>query len=83
MLIRVLILAGLAYLLYRVLKGTFGTQEKIDRRRSDGVIDEMVQDQHCKTYIPRREAVRRVIKGREYFFCGKACADKFEREFKE
>ncbi|MCP4682717.1 MAG: hypothetical protein GY864_10325, partial [Desulfobacterales bacterium] len=76
---RVLIIAGLAFLLYRILKRAFGTQEKIDRKRSDGVIDEMVQDRHCKTYIPRREAVRRVIAGQEYFFCGKACADEFEK----
>lgn len=82
MFIRVLILAGLAYLLYRVLKGAFGNPGKIDRRKSDGVIDVMVQDQQCKTYIPKREAVRRVIKGREYFFCGKSCAEKFERELK-
>lgn len=82
MLIRLLILAGLAYLLYRVVKGALSNQGKIDRRKSDGVIDEMVQDQHCKTYIPRREAVRKVIKGKEYFFCGKACADEFEKELK-
>ena len=82
MLIRALIFIGLAYLLYRVVKGAFGSREKIDRRRRDGIIDEMVQDPYCKTYIPRREAVKRVIQGKEYFFCGKACADKFERERK-
>ncbi len=75
---RLLILAFLAYLLYRVLKHFFGGP-KVRRPEPDGgAIDEMVQDPWCKTYIPLREAEKRVIRGQTYFFCSKACADKFE-----
>ena len=38
------------------------------------MIDEMVQDPLCKTYIPLRESVKRTIDGQELFFCSDACA---------
>ncbi len=78
---RLLIWAGLAYVCYRVVKGVFASSERLDHR-NDGVIDEMVQDPQCKTYVPRRGAERRVVGGREYFFCSKECADKFEEEMR-
>ncbi len=77
---RLLIFAILAYLLYRVGKAVFRSSKEIDRGKNGGVIDEMVQDPFCKTYIPRRESVKRVIEGQGYFFCSKNCADKFESE---
>jgi YHS domain-containing protein len=46
------------------------------------VVDEMVQDPFCKTYIPRREAVRRRVGGQEHFFCSEECARKFEAQEK-
>jgi uncharacterized protein len=80
--LRLIILGILAYLLYRVVKGVFSPSTKIERGRGGGVIDEMVQDPYCKTYIPRRESVKRVIQGEEYLFCSDDCADKFESERK-
>ena len=81
-LLRLLVLVALGYLLYRVVKSFLPPSRKLNKIRSNGVIDEMVQDPQCKTYIPRREAQRKVIDGKEYFFCGKECADKFEKEVK-
>ena len=79
--VRFILFAILFYLLYRLIKSFWGTAKQIHKNRSTtGVIDEMVQDPFCKTYIPRREAVKKVIKGNEYFFCGKECADRFESE---
>ena len=80
---RLVLLALLAYLLYRVLRSFFGPSQKIMKSDTDGVIDEMVQDPFCQTYIPRRDSVRRVINGQEYFFCSNACADKYELEMKK
>ena len=54
--------------------------KKIRKTENSGVIDEMVKDPFCDTYIPVRDAKRRVINGREYFFCSEACADKFQKE---
>ncbi len=84
--IKIIFLAVLAYILYRLVKGVLSPRSKIDTRKAGGVIDEMVQDPFCGTYIPRRESVRRVIEGQEYLFCSEECADKFavqESERKE
>ena len=81
--IRIIFLAVLAYILYRLVKGVFSARTKIDRRKPGGVIDEMVQDPFCGTYIPRRESVRRVIEGQEHLFCSDECADKFALQKKE
>jgi YHS domain-containing protein len=82
---RLLILAFLAYILYRVLRRYLGPgpetrAEKFRRGRDGGVIDEMVQDPVCKTYIPSRDAKKRVIDGKAYLFCSDQCADEFEKQ---
>ena len=81
--IKIIFLAVLAYILFRLVKGVFSPRTKIDRRKAGGVIDEMVQDPFCGTYIPRRESIRRVMEGEEYLFCSEECADKFALEMKE
>ena len=78
--IRLLIFTFLAYLLYRLLRGLLTAGKHHRREQETGLVDEMVQDPVCKTYIPMRDAERRVFGGRTYFFCSKACADKFEKE---
>ena len=79
--IRLVILALLAYVAYRIIKTLLaGPGRTIHRGPDSGVIDEMVQDPFCTTYIPRKEAVRRVIEGKEHFFCTEECADKYERQ---
>ncbi len=80
--LRLLIFGLLAYLLYRVLRSLLASTLKSGREDSDGTIDQMVQDPSCQTYIPRRGAKRKVIKGQEYFFCSEACCKKFEEEIK-
>ena len=79
-LLRLLIIAAVVYLGYRLIRYVFLPQGRIEKRRHAGIIDEMVQDPQCKTYIPSREAIRKTIKGKEYCFCSKECADAFEKE---
>jgi YHS domain-containing protein len=72
------------YILYRLLKVAWKvfTRPNSDSKRispNGKVIDEMVQDPFCKTYIPRRDAVKKIIKGQELYFCSQECADKFEK----
>ena len=76
--LRILILAGLAYLLYSLFKGIFKSNREIEPREPNGVIDEMVQDPVCKTYIPRREAFKKKVDGEDVFFCSEACASKYQ-----
>ena len=77
---RLLIFALLAYLLYRLLRGVLAPGLKARKSESAGAIDEMVKDPICQTYIPMRDSQRRVIEGKEYFFCSKECAEEFEKE---
>ncbi|MCF8145413.1 MAG: YHS domain-containing protein [Deltaproteobacteria bacterium] len=82
---RFLILILLAYVAYRLVRRFLGPVQHPPDQHTEpspegGLIDEMVQDPYCKTYIPKRTAVRRVVAGREYFFCSEACADRFEIE---
>jgi len=81
--IRLVFIIILVYILFRLVKSTFGSGDKPLKGKKQGVFDEMVQDPLCKTYIPFRESVRRVINRKELFFCSKECADKFESGNKE
>jgi uncharacterized protein len=83
MILRLIVFGILAYVLYRVVKGVFSPKAKVHRGSPQGFVDEMVQDPFCKTYIPRRDSVRRVIQGQEIFFCSDDCADKYEAQEKE
>ena len=80
---RIIIYVVLAYILYRIVKGVLIPGRKIDDGKSSGVIDEMIQDPSCKTYIPRRDAIRKIVSGQEYFFCSEKCASQFESEKKQ
>lgn len=80
--LRFLFIVILGYLLYRTLKGIFATRRVLKRDQGGGVINEMVQDPFCKTYIPKMESKKRRIGGQEFYFCSDECADKFEEEEK-
>ena len=80
--LRLVIIAIIIYLFYWLLKASFGKRSNISKGGSDGVIDEMVQDPYCKKYIPKREAVRKMIEGSETYFCSKECADRYRSENK-
>jgi uncharacterized protein len=81
--LKIIIYVVLAYFVYRIFKGLFSNNKGIEKAGSGGVIDEMVQDPICKTYIPRRDAQKRAIGGNDYFFCSNECASKFEIENKK
>ncbi len=79
---RILIIAFLIYLLYRLVRGLQGLQapRRDDAGRGDGdMVDDMVQDPNCGTYIPRSEAVVRRVNGTERHFCSEACADAYKK----
>ena len=78
--VRIIFFGILAYLLYRIVKGVFSPKAKVNRGSAQGVVDEMVQDPFCKTYVPRRDSVKRVIQGQEVLFCSNDCADKYESQ---
>jgi YHS domain-containing protein len=78
---RLVIFVLLGYFAYRLFKGLLGTGNRVSGQGSKGnVVSEMVQDPFCKTYIPRNEARRIVLDGKEFFFCSKECAEKFKEK---
>lgn len=79
--LRILIYALIAYLFYRALKALLLPKIKTMGQENGKVIDEMIQDPFCQKYVPRREAIRRTIKGKDYFFCSDSCADQFEAHY--
>lgn len=76
--LRLIIILIALYLLYRMIRGAI--LRKPDRLRDTrgGVMDELVQDPHCKIYVPARSSVKRTVGGRVYSFCSEDCAGKFE-----
>ena len=80
---RLIFFAVLLYLLYRLVKGIFKEGKEYQEKAQGSVVDEMVQDPVCKTYIPRREAVKRSFGGKDILFCSRECADKFKFEKKD
>lgn len=80
--IKFLILIFLVFLIYRVARKYMYLGQKTEQSPGEGSVDEMVQDPSCMTYIPRRGAQRKIVGGKEFFFCSKECAEKFEKEMK-
>lgn len=68
----------LAYLFLRTIFNS-GQGKQRGRGRAAGQQDSsrLEEDPVCGVYVSRETAVRRNIGGREIFFCGEQCADKY------
>ena len=76
-----LMLAYLAYVVYKFLLNLGRRRRPADPvQRISGI---MVKDEACDTYVPKEEAIREVIDGKEYFFCSKDCRRKFLDQIKK
>ncbi len=80
--VRILILFGVGYLVYRVLKGlmTLGPGRGVREADEGAQVDEMVQDPQCRTYVPLRDAYKKTIGGRKVYFCSRECAERYDVE---
>jgi uncharacterized protein len=90
-LIRTILLAVAVWFLYRVVKrwsqekrqNTVSGQQKTAAPEGSGeVLDIMVQDPNCGTYLPKGQALRVRLDGAEYHFCSEKCRDEFRRKKK-
>jgi uncharacterized protein len=81
--IRLLLLAALFYLGYSLLRSFLrslpGHRSSPPPAKSSGG-EEMVQDPHCGTYLPRGDALTRTIRGEKHYFCSEACRDAYRQE---
>ncbi len=79
---RLLLGLGLGYLGYVIIKkvaGSLGLWPQAPRPlEKNREADELVQDPMCKTFIPRREALRADKDGTTYFFCSEGCLKRFQ-----
>jgi uncharacterized protein len=68
---------ALGYLILQLLFPKRRVRQETSRQAPTAVAEEMVRDPVCQLYLPRAEAIRRRVQGREYFFCSPGCLDKF------
>ena len=73
-LVAIIVLTVVVVFVVRAMLASPSRKEKADTGSTD-----MVEDPNCHTYIPKAEAVRRVIQGKELFFCSEKCAEEFHR----
>jgi uncharacterized protein len=80
-LVRVLIIIGLFYLIYRVLKGLMspaplnrfkGSRPHRDTE-SGSDPEELIRDPNCGVYLPRKQGIAALIGGRVSYFCSEEC----------
>ncbi len=82
---KILLYFGIGYLAYAIIKQvarSLGLWPQAPRplepnRGPDQGPDLLVQDPVCKTFIPRREALRTEKGGTTYFFCSEGCLKRF------
>ncbi|MFH1596013.1 MAG: YHS domain-containing protein [Pseudomonadota bacterium] len=78
------LLAGLiiGYLVYWVVKKVAKSLGLWPQAPSSGELrqpDVLVQDPVCRTFIPRKEALKVEKDGKVYFFCSEGCLKRFQR----
>ena len=78
---RLLILSGLIYLIYRAAKSWINAGSRASSElagRSAGKIDDiMVKDPFCEVYFPKRNGVKLRIEGQELLFCSPKCREEY------
>ena len=77
---RLLLGLGLGYLGYLIIKQvatSLGLWPQAPKPLDNREPDVLVQDPVCKTFIPRREALRAEKGGATYFFCSEGCLKRF------
>lgn len=76
--LRIVLYALLAYIIYKFIRIYQRLSKKsstpAQTKKSAGL---MVKDEICNTYLPKEEAIKEIIEGKEYFFCSKECRQKF------
>jgi uncharacterized protein len=78
--IRLLLLAllfFLGYSLYDVIFRPLSGRGKPLPKEKTSQGEDMVRDPQCGVYIPRGDAIEKVVNGKKRFFCSRECLDAF------
>jgi uncharacterized protein len=70
-------MAYIIYSFYRFLKNLGRPKKKSPAGEPARLSGVMVKDETCQTYLPKSEALREVVEGREMFFCSQDCRRKY------
>ena len=84
--LRILVLAVLVYIGYRLLRNAF--EKKGDSEQAAGrspgpnerLTDVLVEDPICKTLVPREQAVKFEKNGEIHYFCSQECCNAYASE---
>lgn len=77
-LIRLLILVGIGYLLYKLFSKGERLFKSSKKPHPQKRIEEMKKDPVCGTYIPENEAVTYKAHGQTFYFCSQECKEKYK-----
>lgn len=76
--LRIILYALLAYIVYKFIRlYQILTRKNKTSRRAKQISGMMVKDEVCNTYLPKEDALKEIVEGKEYFFCSKECRQKF------
>ena len=79
--LRIIILAVLLYIGYRLITANFRKTKSSDdtssQKSGGSITDVLVEDPTCHKLVPREQAVKAEIDGKIYYFCSRECCDKF------
>ncbi len=77
--LRLLILAGLFYLLWRLVRGPRRASRNAGQEPSAPPVtdDVLVEDPVCHVHVPRKQAVRLRHAGRTVYFCSTECRNRY------
>ncbi|OEU77840.1 MAG: hypothetical protein BA869_05290 [Desulfuromonadales bacterium C00003107] len=74
---QLLLLFWFFYALVKLFRGSARKRPAQPKPEKTAAGEEMIQDPHCGTYVPRSLAVELVANGRTYHFCSEKCRDAF------
>lgn len=79
--LRIIILAALLYIGYRLIIANFRKKDDSDEASSEksggSITDVLVEDPVCHKLVPREQAVTSEIDGETHYFCSRECCDEF------
>lgn len=79
--IRILILAVVAYLFYRALKSWMfpgpDSAKSVSGKDIGKLDDVMIKDPFCEAYFPKRNAVHLNFDGKDLYFCSAECKNQY------
>jgi len=68
-------IAYMGYLLYRFFRAL--SKARKPQSSSQRLSGAMVKDEFCNTYLPKEDALKEIIEGKEFYFCSDECRRKF------